>query len=61
MQKNEKEKLLEAVRDRLLHNEMRIRIHGILGIFQKFYLKDMRQVERIVDIRGGSAYMSVCL
>lgn len=36
MQKNEKEKLLGAVRDQFLQNEMRIRIHGILGIFQKF-------------------------
>lgn len=34
-----KDKLLGAVRDQLLQNEMRIRIHGILGIFQKFLSK----------------------
>lgn len=36
--KMKKEKLLGTVRDQLLQNEMRIRIHGILGIVQNFFL-----------------------
>lgn len=53
MQKMKKEKLLGAVRDQLLQNEVRIRIHGILGIFQKFFSKRHEASGKVCRHTGG--------
>lgn len=53
MQKMKKEKLLGAVRDQLLQNEVRIRIHGILGIFQKIFSKSDEAIGKVCRHMGG--------
>lgn len=53
MQKMKKDKLLGAVRDQLLQNEMRIRIHGILRIFQIFLSKRHEASRKYYRHMGG--------